>query len=95
MTKYDRQRQPKTPPHTSLRNLRRVSGMTLEQVAEAATEILGKERPMNRGSISAIESGIRGASHEVLDALAVVYGLDPGDIVTDYEPRRTPLEVVV
>lgn len=88
MPKYDAQRPPKTPPHVSLRSLRIVSGMSLDQVAIAASEILGRDKPMNRGTIAAIESGIRGASPAMLDAIAVAYGLDPGSIVTDYEPRQ-------
>lgn len=87
MPQYDKQRQPKTPPHVSLRSLRVASGMTLDQVAVATSEVLGKSKPMNRGTIAAIESGLRGPSQEVLDAMAVAYGLDPGAIVTDYEPR--------
>lgn len=88
MTRYDRQRQAKNPPHVSLKNLRRVAGLTQEQVCASVTEILGLKTAMTRGALSAIESGLRGASREVLDALAVTYGLDPGDLVTDFEPRR-------
>jgi transcriptional regulator with XRE-family HTH domain len=86
-TSYPPQRPLKTPPHTSLRNLRRVAGLTLEQVCEAVTEITGASKPMTRGALSAIESGLRGPSQQTLDALAVAYGLDPGDLVTDFEPR--------
>lgn len=95
MPDYDNQRQAKTPPHVSLRGLRKASGMTLEQVADAVTEVLGATPAINRGTISAIESGIRGASTRMLDALAVAYGMEPGDIVTDYQPRRRELPEAV
>lgn len=88
---YGAQRAVKTPPHVSLRSLRRVSGLTLEQAGAAVAEVLGMKQPMTRGALSAIESGLRGPSQQVLDALAVVYGLDPGDIVTDFEPRQRDL----
>ena len=91
MPKYGEQRPRKTPPHISIRNLRRVSGLTLEAVCESVTEILGADKPMTRGALSAIESGTRGASQQVLDALAVTYGLDPGDIVTTFVPRERAL----
>lgn len=87
MSRYDRQRPTKTPPHVSLRCLRLATNQTLEQVAETVTEILGANPPIGRGTVSAIEGGHRGASKKMLDALAVAYGLEPGDIVTDYEPR--------
>lgn len=91
MASYPPARPRKTPPHISIRNVRRISGLTLEAVCESVTEILGSSRPMTRGALSAIESGTRGASQQVLDALAVTYGLDPGDIVTDFEPRGRAL----
>lgn len=90
MSKYDAQRPPKTAPHVSLRCLRLATNQTLEAVAEAVTEIVGATPPVSRGTISAIEGGHRGASKEMLAALAVAYGLEPGDIVTDYVPRKAP-----
>lgn len=90
MPDYENQRERRTPPHVSLRSLRKASNQTLEQVCATVSEILGlpPERPFVRGSLSAIESGLRGPSQAVLDALAVAYGLDPGDVVTDFEPRK-------
>lgn len=87
MPRYDTQRPPKTAPHVSLRCLRLATNQTLEQVAESVTAILKPEVPISRGTISAIEGGHRGASKRMLDALAVAYGLEPGDITTDYQPR--------
>lgn len=91
MTDYTKQRAPKTAPHATLRGLRKASGMTLEQVADAVNEVLGARSKVNRGTISAIESGLRGASVQMLDAIAVAYGMEPGDLVTDYEPRSRDL----
>lgn len=85
MSKYDTQRDRRTPPHVSLGDLRTVSGKTLDQVCEAASETLG--RPLTRGALSAIENGHRGASREVLAALEIAYGLRPDSITTDYAPR--------
>lgn len=84
-TKYDKQRTRKTPPHISLADVRFISGKTLDEVCEAASEVL--DRPLTRGSLSAIENGLRGASPKVLAALEIAYGLRPGSLVTDYEPR--------
>lgn len=73
----------------TLKGLRKASGMTLEQVADAASDALGlpEGKRVQRGTVSAIECGIRGASQQMLDALAVAFGMDPGDIVTDFAPR--------
>lgn len=79
----------RNPPHVTLRSLRTATGMTLDQVAEAVTGVLGLDKPMNRGTIAAIETGVRGASQQMLDAIAVSYGLEPGDITTDYTPRAS------
>lgn len=87
MSSSYRQRPLKTPPHATMRGLRKASNLTLDQVAAAVTEILGAKPAINRGTISAIESGLRGASVQMLDALAVAYGMEPGDLTTDYEPR--------
>ncbi len=89
MPDYFKQRQAKTPPHVTLRGLRKATGMTLEQVCNAASEAMGmpEDKRIQRGTLSLIESGQRGASQQMLDALAVAYGMDPGDIVTDFVPR--------
>lgn len=91
MPDYDKQRATKTPPHVTLKGIRKATGMTLDQVAQAVNEVVGGKAKVNRGTISAIESGIRGASVQMLDAMAVAYGMEPGDIVTDYEPRQREL----
>lgn len=91
-SKYEAQRDRRTPPHVSLRTLRNVSGKTLDDICTATGEVLGK--PLTRGAMSAIENGHRGVSPAVLHALEVVYGLAPGDLVVDYTPRRRDLEDV-
>lgn len=80
----------KNPPHATLRGLRKASGMTLERVCDEVTRILGLPdgKRVQRGTLSLIESGQRGASQQMLDALAVAYGMDPGDLVTDFTPRE-------
>lgn len=74
-----------TPPHVSLRVLRKACGLTLDEVCARVAEATGRE--LTRGALSAIESGTRGASSEVLRGLAHAYDLDPEDINTQYEPR--------
>ena len=86
MTQYDAQRARRTPPHIALRDLRSISGKTLDQVCDGVAEVTGKA--FTRGALSAIENGHRGASAAILGALEVVYGLRPGALVTDYQPRE-------
>ena len=86
--RYARQRNPKVPPHVSVGVLRRVSGLKLDEVCDQIEEITG-DRP-TKGALSAIENGHRGASVELIAALEMVYGLQPGDITTNYAPRNTP-----
>ena len=83
--KYTNQRGRVTPPHVSLRTLRIACKLTLDQVCERVSEHTGK--PLTRGALSAIESGLRGASSEVLRGLAHAYDIDAEDIDTQYEPR--------
>lgn len=82
---------PQTPPHAALSDLRKVSGLTLDEVAEKVAKVLGLDHPLNRGTISAIETGKKGASRQMLDAIAVAYGLAPGRLTTDYEPRASKI----
>ena len=86
-TKYDRQRPRRTPPHVSLANLRAAVGITIDQLIER----MRQEYPnltVTRGAISAIESGLRGPSEQMLAALCAAYGLPPDAITTDYRPRN-------
>lgn len=85
-TKYANQRARKTPPHVGLADVRKALGLTMDEViANVAREF--PELRLTRGAISAIESGTRGASDQMLAALCVGYGLAPGSITTAYEPR--------
>lgn len=79
------QREKVNPPHVSLRSLRVACKLTLDQVCARVEEETGK--PLTRGALSAIESGLRGASADVLRGLAHAYDLRPEDIDTQYEPR--------
>ena len=83
--KYASQRKRVVPPHVSLADLRAATGLTIDAVLARLHETTG--RAYTRGAISAIENGHRGASIELLDALAVAYGLRPGAVTTAYEPR--------
>ena len=96
MGKYDAQRAKRTSPHATMKGVRKATGLTLDQVAEAVNEVLGRaeSKRVNRGTISAIENGLRGASVQMLDAIAVAYGMEPGDLVTDYQPRQRELDEV-
>ncbi|WP_284252412.1 helix-turn-helix domain-containing protein [Litorihabitans aurantiacus] len=79
-------RQDRTPPHLSLRALRSALDLTLEQVSLRITEHF-PEMVVSRGSLSAIESGARGASDLMLRALERAYGLPEDSLTTDYSPR--------
>lgn len=83
--RYGNQRSEVTPPHVSLAVLRSAVGITIEQLCDRIEEETG-ERP-SRGTISAIETGKRGASRSMLVALARAYGIDDDAISTDYMPR--------
>ena len=75
------------PPHVSLGELRAALGLTIDQVCARVAEEMPGEKPPTRGAISAIENGHRGVSAQMLTALTAAYGLRPGAITTDYEPR--------
>ena len=75
-----------TAPHIPLSTLRRRLRLRLDDVCDRIAEQTGI-RP-ERSSISAIENGLRGASVEMLRALAEAYDIDPRLIDTDYPPRH-------
>jgi len=85
-TTYDQQRRKVTPPHVSLHDLRLATGITIDALCERIADVTGKKP--TRGAISAIENGHRGASVELLTAIAGAYGLPAGAITTEYQPRR-------
>jgi len=87
-SKSSDKRPPKPPPWVELplSYIRKeVAGLSLEDVGKALKEILGRE--YGKGSLSAIESGSRGASPAVLEALEQVLGLPVGSIRTEYTPQ--------
>lgn len=93
--RYDRQRERRTPPHISLQTFR----LALKRLAPEGRwdlddicdliEAAHGDRPA-RGTLSAIENGVRGASAQLLAALEEAYQLPAGSITTDYTPRATP-----
>lgn len=89
--RYSRQRNPKVPPHVSIAVVRRISGLTLDEVCDRVAEITG-DRP-TKGALSAIENGHRGASVQLLAALEGAYQLPVGAISTTYQPRQAAVEV--
>lgn len=80
-TYVDTRRAKRVPPLVGIRHLREAHGWTLDQVRYRVQEITGSAEPISRGSLSAIETGQRGASIEVLGALAAIYGLRVTDLV--------------
>lgn len=75
-------------PYIPLEVLRKKMRLTLTAVATRIFEETGV--PTDRGTLSAIEHGHRGASREMIEALAAVYGIEPTCIDTQYTPRRRP-----
>lgn len=91
--KYRSQRPKKTPPQVSLQTLRRyVLKLTIDEVIERVRqELNAPDLKLSRGHISALETGTRGVSQDLLDALCLVYGIPQGSIVTDGTPRTRDL----
>ena len=83
---YERKRSRREPPMASLRDIRLALGLTLDEVASRIATETGEPAPL-RGTLSSIESGTRGASAEMLDALSVALGMPAGALTTDYAPR--------
>ena len=84
-----------TPPHVSLQAYRLAlkkidpeGRWDLDDICDRVEETNG-DRPA-RGTLSAIENGVRGVSAELLAALEAAYKLPRGSITTDYTPRTTP-----
>lgn len=60
-------------------------------MCDLVNEHSDEDRTFTKGALSAIETGLRGASAHTLRALEHAYGLQRGAIVTTYEPRRREL----
>lgn len=87
-SKYESKRGSKIPPHVSIKYLRIAAKLTLDQAIERMAYETG--RRYSRGAISAVENGLRGASVELIEALALAYGIPPEVIDTKYQPRLSP-----
>ncbi|GAB3304027.1 helix-turn-helix domain-containing protein [Epidermidibacterium keratini] len=85
MPKHRPKRAIKTPPHVSLKALRQMRGWTLDKLIAEIAGATGAN--YQRGTISAIESGLRGASAKAISDIAAAYRIDPDLITTDYRPR--------
>lgn len=86
-SRYSKQR-PKVPaPVVTIGTLRKSLGLTLQNVVDRMYEEHGIR--CDRGTVSAIELGHRGASAEMLIALADALGIPVTAIDTQYEPRRS------
>lgn len=88
-SKYSQQRAKVIPPHVQLKTLRKVSGLTLEQVCFRINQHLESPDRVKPGTLSGLENGHRGASVELLEAIEYAFGLDPGELTTAYLPRQT------
>jgi transcriptional regulator with XRE-family HTH domain len=85
-TNYRNQRTRVTPPHLSVKDVRRAVGITIDELLARIHEITG--RTYTRGAISALENGLRGGSSDLLEGIALAYGLEPDALDTAYMPRR-------
>lgn len=83
--RYDKQRAKVPPPHMALGDVRAAVGITLETLVDRIQDVSGITT--SRGVLSAIENGHRGASAELLKAIALAYGVRPEAITTTYSPR--------
>jgi transcriptional regulator with XRE-family HTH domain len=90
-SRYANQR-PKVPvPVVSIATLRKAKGLTLQAVCDHIHEEFGLK--VDRGTVSAIELGHRGASAQMLSAIADALGIHVQDVDTTYEPRQRRDEV--
>lgn len=68
---------------------RKIGEKTLQDVCDHINREFEFPKKVERGTISAIENGHRGASVEMLVAIASALGISADDIDTQYEPRRS------
>lgn len=91
--RYANQRPITRVPVVSIGVLRKAKGLTLQDVCDHINAEQTFDKKVERGTISAIENGHRGASAQMLAALADALGLHISDIDTSYEPRTWKAEV--
>lgn len=85
--RYANQR-PNTPvPVVPIGVLRKALKLTLQDVCDHINAEQTFAKPVERGTISAIENGHRGASAQMLTAIADALGIHVTDVDTAYEPR--------
>lgn len=87
--RYANQRPKFQPPVVTLAAARKAQGKTLQAVCDHINEEFSFAKPVERGTISAIENGHRGASVQMLRAIASALGIPAGAIDTQYEPRQS------
>ncbi|MEH3135918.1 MAG: helix-turn-helix transcriptional regulator [Mycolicibacterium neoaurum] len=86
--RYANQRTKVPAPMVPLAILRKSQGITLQAVCDHINAEFSFKRPVERGTISAIENGHRGASAQMLAAIASALNIPNGSIDTQYEPRQ-------
>lgn len=86
VSKYCDQRAKVPVPVVSTAVLRKALDKTLQDVCDYLLAEYGMK--VERGTISAIENGHRGASIQMLTAYADALGVPASVIDTQYEPRR-------
>ncbi len=86
--KYANQRAKVPVPMVPLAVARKAQGITLQAVCDHINQEHFFSKPVERGTISAIENGHRGASSQMLAAIADALGISPAEIDTAYEPRQ-------
>lgn len=91
-SRYAKQRQKLPPPVIPLSAVRKALGLTLQTVCDRICEEHGLQ--VDRGTISAIELGHRGASAQMLTAIADALGIHTSDIDTAYQPRQRREEAI-
>jgi len=75
----------------ALRTLRLATGITLDELRWRLEEISGHN--YSRGTLSALETGKRGASEDILRQIEQAYGLPEGSVLTSYVPRAQRVDV--
>jgi transcriptional regulator with XRE-family HTH domain len=88
-SKYSDQRKPVSIPVVPLAVARKLADKTLQEVCDHINNEFEFPKKVERGTISGIENGHRGASAEMLVAIASALGVSADDINTQYEPRRS------
>lgn len=75
------------PPFVELAGVRRLLGLKQSEVCDKIAVLIGKSFTV--GALSAIETGQRGASPEVLSAIQTALGIHAGDLHTAWEPSHS------